>query len=332
LDSDLIMLALFHCQYFHKIYIFRETPEFGKQYIEQSDNGSYLYIDIINFSTAILTEMNCEVYDHHRLYDYIFMCFFLGNDFLPHFPSLNIRTNGIDVLLDLYRSQLGKHKQRTFISPTLDIHWKWVNAFVNELAKNERNRLINEYDIKEKFTKRTWGVNNEKDRDFLVQSVPVIYKQEESYISPQHSYWEMRYYKSLFPSDTDNRDICVNYVEGLEWVFRYYTDDCPNWKWTYKYNYPPLFKDLCKYIPKTNQTLLSTNKQPFSPFVQLAYVLPKNNHNLLPEHIQNILTTTNYYDDEITYQWAFCRYFWEAHALLPDIPMNVLENWDKNWK
>jgi len=332
LDSDLIMLALFHCQYFHKIYIFRETPEFGKQYIEQSDNGSYLYIDIINFSTAILTEMNCEVFDHHRLYDYIFMCFFLGNDFLPHFPSLNIRTNGIDILLDLYRSQLGKHKQRTFISPTLDIHWKWVNAFVNELAKNERNRLINEYDIKEKFTKRTWGVNNEKDRDFLVQSVPVIYKQEESYISPQHSYWEMRYYKSLFPSDTDNRDICVNYVEGLEWVFRYYTDDCPNWKWTYKYNYPPLFKDLCKYIPKTNQTLLSTNKQPFSPFVQLAYVLPKNNHNLLPEHIQNILTTTNYYDDEITYQWAFCRYFWEAHALLPDIPMNVLENWDKNWK
>ena len=142
----------------------------------------------------------------------------------------------------------------------------------------------------------------------------------------------MRYYKSLFNENVDTRDVCMNYIEGLEWVFRYYTDDCPDWKWNYQHHYPPLFKDLCKHIPKKDCQIISANSKPFSPFVQLAYVLPKSNHGLLPEYIEDVLSTTNYYNGQTKYQWAFCRYFWEAHAILPNIPMNVLEKWDNDWK
>ena len=71
--------------------------------------------------------------------------------------------------------------------------------------------------------------------------------------------------------------------------------------------------------------------KPFSPYVQLAYVLPKNNHSLLPENIKNVLNNTDYYEEDLKYQWAFCRYFWEAHAILPDIPLNVLEKWNSEW-
>jgi 5'-3' exonuclease len=220
----------------------------------------------------------------------------------------------------------------------MKIEWKWVSMFIQDLAKREHDLLIAEYDVREKWGRRTWLTGTPEERDFTFQSIPVIQRVVEQYICPKERFWERRYYKSLF--DGDDRDmrekVCINYLEGLEWVFKYYTVECPDWKWKYCYHYPPLLSDLALYIPKTDHSFIDdlNNKDrytPFTPSVQLAYVLPFAYHDLLPIPMRQLLKEkySSMFAETFTFQWAFCRYFWESHVLLPEIGLDTLEEWNK---
>ena len=109
LDSDLIMLCLNHLSVSKNLYLFRESPDFANSINSSIESNVLCYLDINLLSDAILTELCSNPTDKnkkYKLYDYILISFLLGNDFLPHFPALNIRTNGIQYVLNTYKSTI----------------------------------------------------------------------------------------------------------------------------------------------------------------------------------------------------------------------------------
>jgi hypothetical protein len=338
LDSDLIMLSIFHCRMFKNIYIFREETEFMKTSISlpkpKHQQLMFCYfMDIDALGKGIMREMKCKFPDEKRIYDYVFLCFFLGNDFLPHFPALNIRTQGIDILLETYRRIVGQYSDRFFIEDDLEIQWKWVRKWIQDLAEKEHEYLLAEYQVRNKWNKYSWKTDTDENKDIVLQSVPVIYRGDEHYICPTEKGWEQRYYNCLFKS-ANTRTICTNYLEGLEWVFCYYSKGCSHWRWKYNYHYPPLLSDLIRFVPEKDTRLLESEPtRPFLPIIQLMYVLPRSNHSLLPDLVgEKCKTYAEYYPEEFEYQWTFCRYLWEAHVKLPEIPISMLEKWEQEVK
>ena len=246
---------------------------------------------------------------------------------MPHFPALNIRTNGIDILLNIYNKVNADLKN--FYIKDGKIIWKNVRKMVEILAQNEEKLLLEEYKIRKKWENRKYQENTEEQR-FI--NTPIYVRTTELLINPYEDYWQYRYYKSLFNLEIDyerRKQISLNYLNILEWTYKYYTKTCPDWRFKYNYNYPPLFQDLIKYIPYLDtefQEIKTPN--PISEYVQLAYVLPRNSLNLLPYKLYNKLLNkfNEYYKLDYNFEWAFCKYFWECHVLIPEIEIKDLEN------
>ena len=404
LDADLIMLTLNHLHITNNknMYLFRDTPEFIKSIDSSLDANRDYLLDIPELAIAIVDYMHQQgiggnssggsgggasekntsdtiALQTNRIKDYIFLCFLLGNDFLPHFPAVNIRTGGIHILLNVYRETLGSDNTKFLTksdseTATNTIQWKNFHEFVSHIAKTEDSLLIEEHKRRDKAEKRmgyqSQGQsqsqsqiqsrrnernerNNTKSSNSTTTStlqqtdevlgtdiykmddlltLPMRERSVEKYINPFTHDWEYRYYKSLFDLEiTDERlcQICVNYLEGLEWTYNYYTSGCIDWRWCYKYHYAPLFKDLVKYIPHMNTTFLQKKeKQAIEDIVQLCYVLPKANLNLLPFSVNVVLLQRlgHLYGEDYDFKWAYSRYFWESHAELPTLNIEMLEN------
>jgi 5'-3' exoribonuclease 2 len=77
--------------------------------------------------------------------DFVFMCFFVGNDFLPHLPSLDIREGAIDLLLGLYRQLLpglGGYltEEGSVHLPRVDVLLGRVGAVEDEIFRRRRSK------------------------------------------------------------------------------------------------------------------------------------------------------------------------------------------------
>ncbi|KAI3907490.1 hypothetical protein MKW92_049329 [Papaver armeniacum] len=110
LDADLIMLALAsHEPHFAILreevtQVQRPSPSMSLvkkpyQFLQIWTLRDYLELDLRISDSPFAIDIE-KIID-----DFILMCFFAGNDFLPHIPSLNINEGAIDLLMAVYKDK-----------------------------------------------------------------------------------------------------------------------------------------------------------------------------------------------------------------------------------
>lgn len=345
LDADLIMLSINHLPISPNIYLFRETPHFIKTIDNSLEPNSNYFIDIPEFTKSLTLYLNNETeltteQQKNKIYDYIFLCFFLGNDFLPHFPAINIRTGGVDKMMNAYKATIGDRNLNLTDGKT--IYWENVRKLVQFLANQEEEFIIKEHYSRNKKERYKLPDITPEEKFKKFEATPGFEREMEHFINPVKPSWQSRYYQGLFGFKYDEneeseenkenealkREISINYLQGLEWTMKYYTTGCPDWRWKYKYNYPPLLQDLIKHIPLFNTEFVPyCNPNPVSEIVQLCYVLPRASLPLLPKKlfIPLVIKYEHWYKSNCDFVWAYCRYFWESHVEMNEIDINELE-------
>lgn len=325
LDADLIMLSLCNLQYAPLIYLYRETPSYMSSLnADLEPNEKYL------FNIPMLSALLCDGKpNHNRVNDYVLLCFMLGNDFMPHIPSINIRHKGIHVLMNAYK------KIACNLTENSQIVWKNVRKLLGILAAQEQKNFENEHESRMNFETMKAKTAGSMTATEKYNAIPVFNREIEHLIDPSTPGWQQRYYKYLFDFGENHTKKAVNnYLEGLEWTFKYYTSGCPDWRWYYKYNYAPLISDLhseCHYFDH-EYFKPEAKSAPISPEAQLMYVLPTDYHYLLEEvglkekynklQISGVISEVN--SDSLDFMWAYCSYMWEAHINLPEINIESL--------
>lgn len=84
--------------------------------------------------------------------DWVFMCFFVGNDFLPHLPSLEIREGAIDRLVRLYKKAV--FKTGGWLTENGVPNLCRVQLIMSELGEMEDNIFKNRQDNELRFKDR----------------------------------------------------------------------------------------------------------------------------------------------------------------------------------
>jgi 5'-3' exonuclease len=279
--------------------------------------------------------------------DFIFLCYLLGNDFLPHIPSIDIKKNGLDFLLDCY-SEVYIKTQLNLVSlksnRKIKINYIVLTEILRICSLKESyyfSKILPEFvelhdrkkcPFDDDYNREVWELDHIKNIKVKNNVNLGVGKPEE---------WKYRYYNNYFgklkeydlegvTSIKDEKykllvhDLCKNYFEGLEWVSKYYFEGCPSWLWQYRYTHSPFVSDLYFFLKHNFVEVKFKKDSPLEPCVQLLSVLPPACYKELPKKYQKLVTdnTSPIKDmfpetDTIEIDYLYKDQLWECVPMIP---------------
>ncbi|RVD92371.1 5-3 exoribonuclease [Tubulinosema ratisbonensis] len=289
------------------------------------------------------------------LADFVFAASFLGNDFVPTLPCLDVSFNGVNnvffILTYTYNST-GK-----YLTEGSEMNFFAVKCFLKNLAKHEdiyylkklenlrktrlrfssilpenetiQEEIIVKEDSLAKDDSLAKEMENEAERLTQTEILPFF---EEIYLHTEAG--KSTYYtqKLKIKSSKEVEDLCVTYLKQIYWVFRYYLEGFTCWEYYFPYLYAPIASDLANL---KEFEVKFENNSPLSPLEQLVCVSPPACLEYLPKEFSQIhkefpqfypkVVHFDMFDKAMPYQAVGLLPFLDLKILLPRIA-ELLEN------
>lgn len=171
--------------------------------------------------------------------------------------------------------QLAKAQANEFMDK-LEDQMEFHSMSLEELADLDQNKPQRDDSFDELLSK---GFFYDEDKDELIRITDEV--TIENY-----------YYKFLPEVAKGGQDsiekLCIDYIEGLYWVYKYYYQCVPSWKWQFTHYEAPLLTSLAKINHENCKFEFDIGK-PFTPMQQLMGVLPPQSAGLLPKPLRPLM-------------------------------------------
>lgn len=330
-DADLIMLsmALLTTSAITNIFVLRD------KWSPTGKSSHYLFIDIPLLVSKMSEEIEQEFtktgdpFDKNLfIVDFIFLCFMVGNDFLPNIPMIEIMSNGIGTILQIY-TKFKKHITQRIpnIGGGFVYNQNVLMPILQELANTEQFLCNEQANDETRFPDRILN--------HCSSVSPTGYKVVDI------AQFRKEYTRSHFIKNgiDESLDAAILYLEGMQWVLSYYTKKVPSWSWSFPYDYAPNLTSIIEAInfkrkPKPIQRLreprfsnLVEEGRAIPPFHQLLCILPPQSSNLLPYPLNNVFFNELkvFAPEKLTIDLSGKHQEWEGIVLLPKLDQDAVK-------
>lgn len=330
LDADLIILSLM-CHR-KNIYLMREMTD-------NDNNIVYNYLNINNLRSAIIRELinkwNLSIIDEYddifsdksnNLIDnYCVLCSLLGNDFIPHLLTLNLKNSGLDLIINYAKNSIISND---FLVINNKINHKCLTDIFSQLAETEDNDLyklteiyLNKRDDRSKKNSDYYAIKN---KDPIAKAIYSNYK------NWKHIYYKYMFNTNILVNSSIIFNACENYIKGIYWTFNYYKFSIIDHEWYYPYDYPPTIKDITNHCIGNCIPDIKNKGNYISSDIQLLIVLPKSSAKLMnaklikyTESIDNGLY--HIFPDNYKIITYLKTHLWECSPVLPKINIEYIK-------
>lgn len=348
LDADLIFLVL--STGLENTFLLRESRQLNKN--DKTEDFSFVSMKTMRiciYDTIYSYIVSNEDYEEEELLldknriidDFIFICYLMGNDFLPHLPSIDIYDGGIDYLLEKYSEVFLEH-QNYIIDKTKKnkINQDMFNDYLISIASNEESILQEQFSKKPK----KYGCPSTDDYDkemFKIENLQFkiddpIKLGSDSLIESRKRYYKHYYHLEPEELDSFSKKMSEHYLRGIKWVTEYYFDKCPSWNWYYPYDHPPFLHDVVQNIVPFKKFKFELG-EPLKPYEQLLCVLPKQSVYLLPKNLHKIVLNLNssvahLYPLKFDIDLINKKKYWMGIPVLPSLEINSIKHVFKKYE